>query len=1221
MCIRDRSLAFCRIRIIDDSLYEDAEIFQVKLSNPMGGRIGSPAVVDIEIEGDTNDEPSFYFGESQYNVDESDGSVVINVWRTGTDLSRMASVTVRSHKSNPVSAVAGEDYHGISTNLDFAPGITMQTVKVNILDDIGQPILEGTETFELYLRMPMNAVLGDPSHATIVIQDTVSDLPKVAFRAGSYTVNENDGIATAIVVRTGDLSQPSSVRCYSRQGSAQVMMDYDERPNTGVSVIRFDAGESEKACTVVLMNDNLYEEKEKFRLVLNRARTSTNLPALIGEQNETLIFINDDGDKPIIKFKETRYNVDEPTDDSEEAVAKITVVRLGDTSKTSVVRVYTKDGSAKSGYDYDALSRKLVFGFNVSEISVDVDILYDDDRNEMREAFTVHLTPDDNMIAEIGTNKAIVYIDQTGGNVAGITFPSPPVVVSLLDYDDATAGIVEPMPGYPVVCVTPCNPKHPDFAVTGSICINEGVNDTLTQFRWMVSAPTAANGATSPLREVSSNTFFTSTKEITLDSIYFAPGSRVQCSARAVNNLGDPGREYMSDPVTISKSDGLCMPRTPGAVGAEPFTAKLRYTGPTDSEHPNMIKLTVTMPHTDGMLPVISTRQLSNFELTLSEDGLRVGTHQCSNLLDFDEVRTNYGFITKDTKNANIIGETRDYQFSSEMRSDRTLRFYRNLDMDACLWEFTNYYDMSELLESCGGQIGTDGQVLDLVQSYVSLDVPLYVSYIFHSPVGIGGWQHFDLQSNLRLTFVYDTSILWENGIGTSQADPSALQGYLYPTSMRINKNGLLVVDFRTEARFRGQFVLAHPNSDIKSSVYSAEHPGVTYDLRLLRTEPTFAEPEQLWEFTSNVAISDYSGLYTVRLIPCSTPVGATYSEPIICNPNDPIEFQIPIRFQQVSDPVPAEFSLNSEFVLMNKESLWLSDGSMGFGEGSDAAFAPGDTIYGRIHVDPVQNLGEGFFLNIEKVFLCSGLDGYIPKYNPANDEYGCVANTPNLLYSYKVLDRAAPTTVVSNMGGIDFNASLAVDDKSALALAQMPNADGFSMSTRPLFEASAGRQNFLHAIYTIRSSENAGRGIGKRSIEYHSINNADQNSLRKRRQISKADQQDLPSIGSNGLATNIHRIAISGRSNSNNILTYGNNEIGSNYKKGTNTVATSNSLLPIIIGVIGAAVLLCLVLIIVLVIFRKKATPVAVPPTTVYQNGSAKVVTSSGNDDDNTEV
>ena len=48
----------------------------------------------------------------------------------------------------------------------------------------------------------------------------------------------------------------------------------------------------------------------------------------------------------------------------------------------------------------------------------------------------------------------------------------------------------------------------------------------------------------------------------------------------------------------------------------------------------------------------------------------------------------------------------------------------------------------------------------------MSLRVPLYVSYVFHSPVG-KGWQHFDQQTELRLAFVYDTAILWDQGIGT----------------------------------------------------------------------------------------------------------------------------------------------------------------------------------------------------------------------------------------------------------------------------------------------------------------------------------------------------------------------------------------------------------------------------------------------------------------------
>ena len=51
------------------------------------------------------------------------------------------------------------------------------------------------------------------------------------------------------------------------------------------------------------------------------------------------------------------------------------------------------------------------------------------------------------------------------------------------------------------------------------------------------------------------------------------------------------------------------------------------------------------------------------------------------------------------------------YQYSSDMRGERTLQFYRNLNLEACIWEFENWFSMSELQQACGGEITTDGQV------------------------------------------------------------------------------------------------------------------------------------------------------------------------------------------------------------------------------------------------------------------------------------------------------------------------------------------------------------------------------------------------------------------------------------------------------------------------------------------------------------------------------
>ena len=60
--------------------------------------------------------------------------------------------------------------------------------------------------------------------------------------------------------------------------------------------------------------------------------------------------------EPIIRFSEIKYSVREPQIKGDVAVVKIPILRVGDTSKVSVVRVHTKDGSATSGEDYNPLS-------------------------------------------------------------------------------------------------------------------------------------------------------------------------------------------------------------------------------------------------------------------------------------------------------------------------------------------------------------------------------------------------------------------------------------------------------------------------------------------------------------------------------------------------------------------------------------------------------------------------------------------------------------------------------------------------------------------------------------------------------------------------------------------------------------------------------------------------------------------------------------------------
>lgn len=89
-------------------------------------------------------------------------------------------------------------------------------------------------------------------------------------------------------------------------------------------------------------------------------------------------------------------------------------------------------------------------------------------------------------------------------------------MVSLADYDHVQEVTKEgskktlPSPGYPLVCVTPCDPHYPKYPVMKERCEEAGINQTQVHFSWEVAAPTDTNGARSPFETVTDTTPYTS---------------------------------------------------------------------------------------------------------------------------------------------------------------------------------------------------------------------------------------------------------------------------------------------------------------------------------------------------------------------------------------------------------------------------------------------------------------------------------------------------------------------------------------------------------------------------------------------------------------------------------------------------------------------------------------------------------------------------------------
>ncbi len=150
------------VPIANDLLVEGPEAFNVALSMPSGGTIGSPASAVVTIT-DNDRPPVLQFGLSAYRASEGAGSVTLTVTRsTGAGTSSV------SFASSNGTATAGSDYTARTGVINFAVGETSKTLVFVIREDTAN---EANETFQVTLSGVVGATLGTRQVATVTILD------------------------------------------------------------------------------------------------------------------------------------------------------------------------------------------------------------------------------------------------------------------------------------------------------------------------------------------------------------------------------------------------------------------------------------------------------------------------------------------------------------------------------------------------------------------------------------------------------------------------------------------------------------------------------------------------------------------------------------------------------------------------------------------------------------------------------------------------------------------------------------------------------------------------------------------------------------------------------------------------------------------------------------------------------------------------------------------
>ncbi|MET0073959.1 MAG: Calx-beta domain-containing protein [Candidatus Thiodiazotropha lotti] len=356
---------------IETALYDSAvDLGEAGADDQFGyGLADVAAAYDLLLSNSgSGDESLLIFNENQYSIDENTSRLIVTVRRVGNS---EGEVSVEFTTSDD-DAVAGSDYLSQSGRLTFADGETLRTIEIPIINDRDD---EENEAFQIVLSdVRGNAALGHQDEVEVVILDD-DGAGTVAFNSVSVAVNESRGEALVSLVRTGGTAGTIEVGYRTVADTALAEIDFVETEST----VRFLPGETEKQIAIELIDDELFEESERFQLMI----TELDGDADIGSPASTTISIlNDDPDTNFatISLESVSYEVRENA-----GQLRVTVFREGNLDIDATVEYNTLDGSANADEDYQAISGTLTFaaGFSRRTLTIDIinDTLYEQESN------------------------------------------------------------------------------------------------------------------------------------------------------------------------------------------------------------------------------------------------------------------------------------------------------------------------------------------------------------------------------------------------------------------------------------------------------------------------------------------------------------------------------------------------------------------------------------------------------------------------------------------------------------------------------------------------------------------------------------------------------------------------------------------------------------------------------------------------------------------------
>lgn len=342
--------------IIDDALPEPEERITIILRNANGAGINAPSTFTYTIRDNDFAASVPYVGfvaAGASVIEGAAGGVPVTV---ALSAAATAPATVEySADAGASTGLEGTDYTAVSGTLTFAPGETVKTFIVPILDD---SVIESAKTVVVTLANPTGSALNANSAYTITVAD--DDLPVVSIVATDPNAAEaglDPGVFT--ISRTGPTVDPLNVTV-ARSGSA-VPADFTIFDSNSSFTVTIPSGSASATVTVTPVNDTTNEGSETVILTVSASAGYT-----VGTPASATVTIADD-DRSTVSIVANDKDASETAGNP----GQFTVTRTAPTTSSLTVTL-SLSGTATSGSDYTAISTSLIFNANEASKTINV---------------------------------------------------------------------------------------------------------------------------------------------------------------------------------------------------------------------------------------------------------------------------------------------------------------------------------------------------------------------------------------------------------------------------------------------------------------------------------------------------------------------------------------------------------------------------------------------------------------------------------------------------------------------------------------------------------------------------------------------------------------------------------------------------------------------------------------------------------------------------------